>query len=379
MDATSQAGPGNDADIAAVLRASLEELPVGFVIYDPDDRLIFCNPVHKRSYALSADAMVPGARFEDILRYGLQRNQYPEAGRSSETRARWLADRLAHYRAADRPLIQQVGPSQWLRIHERRLAAGHTVSIWSDISALHHLETDLIKANDALAAANEELQGFAYAASHDLRSPIQTMRSLLDILEEDYFDTMPEDARAIVGRLTGVAERMIRLSNGVLDYARVSGSSTASAPFDCGKLLAGVIADLEAEIAAEDARIAIGPMPRIVAIREQIGQVFQNLIGNSLKFHSPDRPSEITVTARLAHRFHEFTITDNGIGLSQDDSEAIFAPFRRLHGRHRFAGSGLGLTICRRIVLAHGGRIRAENRDTAGARFIFTLPETPHV
>jgi len=140
MDETPRPETPDDRSIGDILRASIEEIPEGFVVYDPDDRLVICNTAYKKIYALSAEAMVPGTRFEDILRYGLRRNQYPEAGSTPQAREKWLADRLGIHRAADRRVIQQVGPSRWLQIRERKLPSGHIVGIRSDISELRRLE-----------------------------------------------------------------------------------------------------------------------------------------------------------------------------------------------------------------------------------------------
>jgi len=347
----------------ADLEILLQGIPDLIVRAKPDTTLTFVNTRFAESRGIPSTALV-GRRLIDLMT-GQQR-------REVEEKLSALTPDLPVLSAMEQ-VVDRTGTErsyQWS--HTMRFdgeTADSLFSVGRDV-------TELYAVNEALAKANINLESFAYAASHDLRSPIQTMRSLLGVLEEDYLKDAPEDARIVFDRLKGVSDRMLQLSNGVLDYARVSGKPPEVVVFDSGEMIDGVLGNLEAEIAESGARVTVeGKMPVLTAGRPQIAQVFQNVVSNALKFCRPGEAPEIEIGSATRGTFHVFSVKDRGIGIDEESREDIFKPFNRLHGRRAYSGSGLGLTICRRIVEAHGGRIRAANRKGGGTWIEFSIKD----
>lgn len=347
----------------ADLEILLQGIPDLVVRAKPDTTLTFVNARFAHSRGMPPAELV-GRRLADLMS-GEQRHAF-ERNVDALTPDLPVVNAMEH--VVDRSGVEHT--YQWS--HTMRFDGDMADSLFS----VGRDVTEVYAANEALAKANTNLESFAYAASHDLRSPIQTMRSLLGILEEDYLKDAPDDARMVFERLKGVSDRMLQLSNGVLDYARIAGKPPEVSTFDSGEMLDGVLGNLEAEIAESGARIAVeGTMPVVTAGRPQIAQVFQNLVSNALKFHRPGQAPEIDIASATRGHFHVFSIRDRGIGIGEEDREDIFKPFNRLHGRRAYSGSGLGLTICRRIVEAHGGRIRAARREGGGTWIEFSIKD----
>lgn len=224
-----------------------------------------------------------------------------------------------------------------------------------------------------LARSNGELQQFAYIASHDLQEPLRMVSSYMHLLSERYRGRLDEDADEFIRFAVEGASRMKDLINGLLSFSRVGTHAKPDAPVDTGAAVSAAIANLEVSIRETGAVIELGPLPQVVGDVTQITQVFQNLIGNAVKFRSPDRTPVIRVSGTVFEDMAEFTVADNGIGINPKYHERIFQIFQRLHTREEFPGTGIGLTICRKIVERHGGTIRLESAEGEGTTFRFTL------
>jgi signal transduction histidine kinase len=238
-----------------------------------------------------------------------------------------------------------------------------------------------------LARSNEELEQFSSVASHDLQEPLRKIRMFGERLRERLGDSLAEEPAADLERMGNAAERMQKLINDLLDFSRVTHRGKAFEPVELDAVTREVVADLEARVVELGARVEIGQLPTIDADRTQMRQLMQNLIGNALKFHrdgesplvriqadvipaEPARfPGESTAGARCV-----LTVRDNGIGFDAKHSERVFTAFERLHGRSAYEGTGIGLSIARKIVWRHGGEISAESVLDEGATFTVTLP-----
>jgi len=224
-----------------------------------------------------------------------------------------------------------------------------------------------------LARSNAELEQFAYVSSHDLKEPLRMVTMYLDLLERRYGGTLDGKAQGYVGYARDSAARMQRLIEDLLAYARPVARDTAE-PVDANAVMAAVIADLRASIAAERATITTGRLPALRVDRTRLGQLLQNLVGNALKYRS-ERPPEITITATTdADAGCTIDVADNGIGIEPAYHQRIFEVFQRLHGREQYAGTGIGLAICKKIVDQLGGRIWVESELGQGSVFRVTLP-----
>ena len=223
-----------------------------------------------------------------------------------------------------------------------------------------------------LERSNAELEQFAYAASHDLQEPLRKILLFGELLGKagDRFDGQTRD---FLDRMRKAAQRMSSLIEGLLAYSRVSTQTRSFSRIDLGELVADVVADFDVVATMAGAILTVGPMPKVDADDLQLRRVFQNLIGNAIKFRRPDLPVEIDLGSRdLGNGFVELWVEDNGTGFDPALAAGLFKPFQRLHPDRE--GTGMGLAICHRIAVRHGGRIAATARPNEGARFILTLP-----
>ncbi len=225
-----------------------------------------------------------------------------------------------------------------------------------------------------LARSNAELEQFAYICSHDLQEPLRMVSSFLGLLQERYRDALDERAHGFIRRAMEGAARMQNLIRDILAFSRVGRGERAEEIFPLSEIVEAAIANLQAAIDQEGARIEVSDLPKVRANRLQCVQLMQNLIGNALKFHGHDHPV-IRISAVAAGQRWRISVTDNGIGIDPVHHRRIFQVFQRLHGREQFEGTGIGLSLCQKIVLAHGGTIGVESRPGEGATFWFTLPD----
>jgi signal transduction histidine kinase len=234
-----------------------------------------------------------------------------------------------------------------------------------------------------LRRSNEELEQFAYVASHDLKEPLRMVTSYVQLLGRRYQGKLDSDADEFIAFATEGAERMRALIDDLLKYSRVGTRGAPFAPTDCNAILDAVLSNLEVAIEESGAEVQVDELPTLVADPRQLEQVFQNLIANAVKFRGEAAP-QVTVSAR---RYEEesldgrlssgwkFSISDNGIGLDPQFAEKIFLIFQRLHHRGEYGGTGIGLAVCKKIVERHGGRISVESKPGTGATFQFTIPD----
>ncbi len=243
---------------------------------------------------------------------------------------------------------------------------------------------ELEQANTALRRSNRELQDFAYAASHDLQEPLRKIRAFAGLMRADYEGLVDETGAYYLDRMQDGAQRMTRLITDLLALSRVATRGQSFVVVELNEIVAGVLSDLEYEAGETRGGITVDALPSINADPIQMRQLFQNLIGNALKFHRLDVPPAVQVTAVVessdvlspgrVQPLCRITVQDNGIGFDEKYRERIFSPFQRLHGRSEYPGTGIGLAICRRIVERHHGTITATAVPDQGATFVITLP-----
>jgi len=224
-----------------------------------------------------------------------------------------------------------------------------------------------------LQRSNQDLEHFAYISSHDLQEPLRMVASYLQLLERRYADRLDSDAREFIAFAVDGAVRMQTLINELLAYSRVGTRGKSFQETDCEKVLETSLLNLKVAIEERNASIAHEPLPVIRADAMQIGLVFQNLIGNAIKFCQQERP-EVFLRAEGKEDEWLFSVRDNGIGFEEKYSDRIFKIFQRLHTREEYAGTGAGLAICKKIVERHGGRIWAVSAPGQGSTFFFTIP-----
>lgn len=227
--------------------------------------------------------------------------------------------------------------------------------------------------NQNLSRSNQELQDFAYVASHDLQEPLRKIQAFGNLLEEEYSQALGE-GNDYLDRMRGAAHRMSVLIEDLLSFSRVT---TQARPFDrvdLREVALEVVSDLEARIRDTNGKIHIGKLPTVEADATQMRQLFQNLLANALKFHKEGVPPVIHVSARKLGPRWRIYVKDNGIGFEEKYLDRIFAVFQRLHGRDAYEGTGIGLAVCRKIAERHNGTIIATSKHGEGSTFTITLP-----
>ena len=260
--------------------------------------------------------------------------------------------------------------------------AGGTVVRWfgtcTDIDdKKRHAETleRLVAERTAeLVRSNKELEEFAFAASHDLQEPLRKIQTYGARLKEKARESLNDDNRDRLDRMMASAGRMGRLIDDLLGYSRVTTRAKAFAAVDLNAALADALEDLAARVELTGGTVDAGHLPVVSGDAGQLRQVFQNLVGNALKFHRPDVPPLVRVSAERTAAGWAITVADNGIGFEDRHAARIFQVFQRLHGRDEFEGTGVGLAVCKKIVERHGGSIVAHGRPGDGATFVVTLP-----
>jgi PAS domain S-box-containing protein len=244
-----------------------------------------------------------------------------------------------------------------------------------DISDRQLAEAEIARQQQELQRSNLELQQFAYVASHDLQEPLRMITSYLELLEHRYKGQLDDRADKFIAYAVDGAARMQTLIQDLLSYSRVGTQSKPFTAVDCESIVKDTLANLQVAIAESNATITIDPLPQVTGDAIQLTQVFQNLIGNAIKFRRADNPPQIHIGVCKDRDDWLFSIRDNGIGIDGKYIDRIFVIFQRLHSRTDYSGTGIGLAVCKKIVERHGGKIWVESALNCGSTFYFTIPD----
>ena len=260
-------------------------------------------------------------------------------------------------------------------------------NVTRDMSEKKRTADEIKDLAERLLRSDRELEQFAYVASHDLQEPLRKIQAFGDQLRLEYENELGAEGQYYVERMDQLAKRMRVLIDDLLTFERVSNRDNKVTTVDLPEVVSGILSELDAWIKELRAIVKVEALPTIVADPVQMRQLLQNLIGNALKFHRPDVPPVVTVSARCRDtraprrrrgdatgKVCDIIVADNGIGFENKYASKIFNLFQRLHGLEEYEGTGLGLAICRKIVERHGGTITAEGKPGEGAKFTATLP-----
>ncbi len=294
---------------------------------------------------------------------------------------RWVIDNDTAKLNCEEPLQMAEG-CHWLRTNKVPLhdQSGKVIGVlvsYEDITEHRLMEEKLRDSLRDLERSNQELEQFAYVASHDLQEPLRLISSYTQLLANRYRGKLDSDADEFIEFAVDGANRMQRLIQDLLTYSRVTSKDAPSVPISCEAALREALNNLRVTTEESNAQITSDPMPTVLAAENHMIQLFQNLIGNAIKFRSEEAP-KIHIGARPGDESGEwlFSIQDNGIGIAPEFFDRIFAIFQRLHSRRKYAGTGIGLAVCKRIVERHGGKIWVASEPGKGSTFFFTLRAT---
>jgi light-regulated signal transduction histidine kinase (bacteriophytochrome) len=226
---------------------------------------------------------------------------------------------------------------------------------------------------EMLERSNADLERFAYVASHDLKTPLRVITGYAQMLDRRYRDKLDDEANEYIAFLTAGTKRMYRLITDLLHYSRINSQAKPLQPVAAARACDIAVGNLKGVIEETGAVVSVGSLPTILADESQLSSLFQNLLGNALKYRDPGRKPDIKVEAtRLSSTIWRFMVKDNGIGIEAEHFERIFVIFQRLHADTAYEGTGIGLALCQRIVNRLGGRIWVESRPGEGSTFFFT-------
>lgn len=363
---------------------ALNNMVQGLCLFDGDQRLIVCNKRYLDMYGFSADVVKPGILLREVMEYSVSLGNY-----SSENATAAVKQRPAHAENKEVSELEQwLSDGRVISVLHQPMPGGGSVATYEEITDRKRAEERLKRHADELEKRNQELQVFAYVASHDLQEPLRKIEAFGGRLKKKYGEKIGTDGQQYLDRMDDAARRMRQLIEDLLAYSRVTDRGGEFESCDLNEVLEGVLSDLEIRITETEARIEADELPVISAAPILMRQLLQNIIGNSLKFVAEGRTPVTRVLCRehtLPHPDNprktlpgiEIEISDNGIGFEQKYANQIFGIFQRLHGRTEFDGTGIGLATCRRIMERHGGEIEAVGRPGEGATFLIRLPNTP--
>jgi len=358
----------------AQLKLLLDSTAEGIYGMAPDGRLTFCNPAALRILGFRNASELLGQDIHRLIHHSRpDGSPYPPeeckvyaALRESKGQHE---DREVYWRADGSP----VPVEYWsYPIVQDGKTVGAVVT-FLDISERKRAEELLAKKIDELTRSNAELERFAYVASHDLQEPLRMVASYVQLLAKRYQGRLDTDADDFIHYAVDGATRMQQLINDLLAYSRVGTRGKEFSSTDCNRVVEDALFNLSRAIADSNAEISSDKLPNVMADRGQLVQVFQNLIANGIKFHGKEKP-DIHIGVSLTGKEWRFTVRDNGIGIAAEHTARLFQIFQRLHSREEYPGTGIGLSICKRIIERHGGRIGVESEVGKGSTFWFTLP-----
>ena len=394
--------------------AMIESAGQGFAMWDQAGRLTRFNSRFRERFSADDGEPRVGETAAEIYA------RLAESGRlifdEDDAADDWVGRRLAERRNAVSWALLSFADDSHLLMEERRAGDGSTVTVLVDVTELKRREQSLklygtqlenaisdlefshayledhgaklasmteelaalraetVERAQELERSNADLQQFAYVASHDLREPLRMVSSYVQLLEKRYGDQLDADAHDFIRYASDGAKRMDALIKDLLQYSRVQTHGQDFSTVESGAVLQEALDNLRSIVEEASGVVTVDRLPKVKADRLQILQLFQNLVGNALKYHSSDRAPEIHVTAEVVDEVATFRIRDNGIGIASEYFDRIFVIFQRLHGRREYSGTGVGLAVCKRIVERHGGRIGVESEPGNGSTFWFTLP-----
>jgi PAS domain S-box-containing protein len=357
--------------LATRMRNALENAAVGLAVTEPTGRFIEVNPAYCK---------ITGYTQEELTHMRFHELNHPEDLQNNLVQVRDLLDGLVPSFVAERRYFRKdrkiVNVRISVSVARDELGNPHSlVALAEDVTERKQAEADLKEKTVSLENSNAELAQFAFVASHDLKEPLRTVANYSQMLQRLYQDSPHENADVFVQHINDAVKRIYALLNDLLDFSKVGAQSLNFERVNCEKILGFALANLDISIQENRATISYQTLPEVLGDEIQLVQLFQNLIANAVKYRKPDQSPQIQISVQEAAKNWTFRVQDNGIGIEPRYFEKIFVLFQRLHGRDQYSGTGIGLSVCKRIIERHGGTIGVESVPGEGSAFFFTLPK----
>jgi PAS domain S-box-containing protein len=370
-----------------------EQAPCGYLSTTPEGRIVRVNQAFADLIGMKSKEQIRGKRLPDLLTIGgrifyethfaLMLRMHHKVSeialdfqRVDGSVAPTLVTAVQKLDPSGNPLVNRmtVFESAERRRYEQELLFARQRAE-DALAELARVNAELSKSNAALLKANEDLGQFAYAASHDLQEPLRTMTTYAQLLARRYQGALDDHAHTFISNIVDGSRRMQMLVSDLLAFSQAQGAQLVLRPSDMSQVLAAALANLRSSIDDTGATITHDALPLMTVDAARMSQVFQNFVGNAIKYRKPDERPRIHVSARKERsECWVFSVQDNGLGFDNAYSDQIFGMFKRLHGRE-IAGTGIGLAICKKIIESHGGKIWAASTPGAGSTFSFMLPD----
>jgi chemotaxis family two-component system sensor kinase Cph1 len=351
-----------DARLESILNANF----IGILFWDSHGKIIESNPAFFELFGYTMAELKQGKLGWDKLS--------PPTYKAKIDSILEVTNREGSSTALEVDLLSSKQKLIPVLISTAKLTENQNVAFLLNRSEQRIIELKLAEHTRAVEQSNRDLQEFAYVASHDLQEPLRMVSSFMQLLSQRYQGKLDKDADEFIEFAVDGAKRMQQLVNDLLSFARLNRTGKQFEIVDSRAVLEKSIDNLRFAIEESGAQISSATLPPVFGNPSQLGQLFSNLIGNALKFRGSSTPV-IHISANSVGDDWCFRVRDNGIGIERDFLEKIFGIFQRLHGREKYAGSGIGLAICRRIVGIHGGRIWVDSDYGKGSTFQFTIPK----
>lgn len=357
-------------------RTIVETVTEGIMVQDSSGKIVMCNSRAESMLELTLEEMVERS-YATPHWQGVREDGSPLLIEEFPSRTALRMGILQRNRVMG--IYKSSGELVWLLVNASPLYSPSSktpdgvITSFADITHIKEASRLLQERATQLEQSNRDLQDFAYVASHDLQEPLRMVSSYVQLLEKRYKDKLDDSAKEFIHYAVDGAKRMQNLVNDLLSYSRVASQHKLQKEVNAEKVLGRAVKNLEFRIGETKAQITHDPLPSLTVDETQLMQLFQNLIGNALKFCRGQPVIHIGLTQE--EKMWQFCVRDNGIGMKAEELERIFKPFQRLHSREEYEGTGIGLSVCRRIVERHGGHIWVESELGKGSTFFFTLPK----
>jgi signal transduction histidine kinase len=355
---------------------ALNVISEGVAVYDRNERLILFNTAYRKLFGTVGSHLKIGMTLTEIVRYIVAEDELVPAPLGSPEADAWVKEQVERFRLGDGVArIVSYANGRWLQLETTLTPDGNIVAIRVDVTDLKLQQLRIAEQSAELERKNASLDRFTSSVAHDLKAPLRHVSKFAEMIAADIAEGNLADIADYAEHLRRSTQRMTELVDNLLDYARIADRIIQSRPVRVRDVINDALTGLQSDMEDCGATVHIGPLPDVVGDPELLGRLFQNIIGNAIKYRRPNVAPRITIEGHRDQSVARFIFTDNGIGIDPQYAEKIFEIFQRLHRNEAvYPGTGVGLSLAKRIADSHKGVIALDPTYRDGARFVVTIP-----